>query len=369
MQEERIMIARMIEERKITAEQGLALLDALTRSEDEAVQPAEAVEAAPSTSGMQDGQAFWESKWPAFPTEYVEFKVDNASITYRVWDRDYTQIHVSATSGRARGGFDLQRWLEETIKQSHDEDRYKFSLLTEGAEKHQIEAEVTITAPQGQAYEMFRLEAENGNIDVGQLYAETSAFSTTNGNLALESVTCETVKATSVNGNVSVNGMTAEEASLLTTNGEISASGGKYEDLNCQTMNGNVHLHDVSAEDINSTTVNGNIHTNSRFEDLSCRTQNGNISIHLPEGSEESDVKAETQNGNVEIRLPDEIAGVYGELRTVHGAVYCSLNGRRHVDMHAEGQPLSVAFRQDEEELVHVKASSHNGSVHVSDGK
>ncbi|RAP74073.1 DUF4097 family beta strand repeat-containing protein [Paenibacillus montanisoli] len=372
MHEERTMIARMIEERKITAEQGLALLEALERSETkpEAAAAEDRVQEdrspAKETSGMQDGQAYWESKWPAFPTEYAEFKVDNANIQYRAWDQTYTQVHVSAVSRKANGSLDLQRWLEDAIKQSGDDERYKFILLTEEMNKYQIEAQVTISAPEGQSYEMFRLESENGNIDAGQVNAETAFFSTTNGNIGLAGVKAETVQSTTVNGNLSVNGMLAESAHLKTTNGEISVNG-RCETLACQTTNGNIRLDDVAAELITSTTLNGNIHANSRYEELSCRTQNGFIAIQIQEGGE-CGVTADTHNGTIDIKIPEQAEGVYGELSTFSGTATCILNGKWLVNKQADGQVQSAFFRQDDEERLRLKATSVNGSITVTNG-
>ncbi|SDX25725.1 DUF4097 family beta strand repeat-containing protein [Paenibacillus sp. CF384] len=389
MSEERTMITRMIEERKITVEEGLALLEALDGSKSAQAAgtavtavtptppPAPAPPSAPAplhqeiqplvSAHRTQGEAYWESKHDSFPTEYVEFATDNASIQYRTWDQDFTQVNVSAKMDKPTGSFDLHSWLQEAVTQSSDDERYRFNLKSDDLNGRQVELAVTIHVPQGQAYELFHMSATNGFIDVQHLRAETAGFTSANGNIIIHDLHVEQVNVTTINGLIKVSELLAESAQLKTTNGEIVA-GGKLEKLECHTTNGSVHTDGVLAESINVHTQNGSIRTNSQFEQLTCRSQNGSIEIQLADASSDSSITADTHNGGIRIQFPAHSSGVYGELTVAHGRAACRLNGQQLVNKNDgdDADPCQT-FRQDDEELTFIKASSFNGSIVVSD--
>ncbi|MBP3964873.1 DUF4097 family beta strand repeat-containing protein [Paenibacillus lignilyticus] len=376
MREERTMITRMIEERKITVEEGLALLEALERGESKPVE-VEEIAVAPAPQLNEDGsgqitqrgqgEAYWESKHHTFPTEYVEFATDNASIRYRAWDQPFTQVNVTARMDRPGSDFDLSQWLQEAVTQSSDDERYRFSLKTDDLNGRQVDLAVTIQVPQGQAYELFHMSATNGGLDVQQMNSETAAFTSNNGSIEIEGMQAEQVNVTTVNGFIHIGGLLAESAVLTTTNGKITAKG-QLEKLECRTTNGSVHTDGVIAETIEVHTQNGNIKANCQFEELACKSQNGKIEILVANATSESSITAKTHNGNITIQFPAHSTGVYGELNVNHGRAACRLNGQQLVDKkQGDDADSCQTFRQGEEELTYVEASSHNGSIHVSD--
>lgn len=378
MHEERAMIIRMIEEGKITAEQGLALLEALEQKQSQAAPTVEqeleheqepeqehALEQVQPAS-VSGQAAAWTSTFDAFGIEQMAFTAENGSIYFQTWNQAYSQVQVTLNSHKGWSEPEVREWLQRSIKENRTDEQYIWSIKHGDSDRErELEGEVVINihVPDEQSFERFSATTTNGSIHIRTLMSEDGAFTTTNGEIKLNGIHLETLKTNTTNGSIQLEHGNSESAKLVTMNGNVRVSG-QFEELDCLTTNGSIHLIDVMAEQLELRTKNGNIHASASFEELSCKTENGEIEVHnLSDG--ESDLRAETVNGSVKITYDEGVTGVYGELQFGNGSARCILNGQTYADVHGESSKQKYAFRQGETELHQLNASTVNGAIRV----
>ncbi|AZN40559.1 DUF4097 family beta strand repeat-containing protein [Paenibacillus albus] len=389
MHEERAMIIRMIEEGKITAEQGLALLDALEQSQ---TQPQS--QAAPTLEHNQEeiqdadqeieqsdhGQAAnWTSTFDASRIERMEFSAHEGSIKYETWDEAYTEVKATYKEHNGWSTRALNEWLNKSIIVSHGEEQYIWSIAPwDNQRDRELENElvVTIRVPHEQSFEQFKASTHNGTIKIDKLLSESAEITTHNGTIKLNDVKLEELKSKSTNGAIKLESGVMETAELTTTNGKILVSG-TYEGLTCHTINGKIKLFDLIAEEVELHTQNGNIDADAVFEQMECKSQNGAISVQVrrsgetleraatSNGSMLSELSVETHNGAVNIVYEEGVVGVCGEFVFSRGRARCVLNGETFADMHGDNDTQTIAFRQGDEEYHRVNVTTHNGAIQV----
>ncbi|REE92949.1 DUF4097 and DUF4098 domain-containing protein YvlB [Paenibacillus taihuensis] len=366
MHEERTMVIRMIEEGKITAEQGLALLEALEEKQSQAAPTIEEEQVKPVSDSVSGQAAAWTSTFDAFGIEQMAFTAENGSIYFQTWDQPSSQVHVTLKSNKNLSVTELNEWLQRSISEKRTDEQYIWMIKHGDSDRdRELESEVVINiyVPDEQSFERFEATTTNGGIRIDTLMSEEASFTSTNGEIKLNGIHLETLKTTTMNGSIQLELGNAESAELIAMNGNVRVSG-QFEELECRTTNGSIQLVDVMAEEIELRTKNGNIHSATSFEKLSCKTENGTIDVHnLSDG--DSDLRAETINGSVVIVYDEGVAGVHGELQFGHGSARCTLNGQTYAYLQGENSKQRVEFHQGDEEQHHLTVSTVNGSIRI----
>lgn len=368
--EERKMILQMIEEGKITAEEGLALLEALEKADRKendsgsAHQQKEQTEqfnklkedlhdateriigsANKGASKLVDlfGKAMQKLQnidvdfdfdfsfggvkvketyeINPFEVKDLYFSTSNGSIRCKSWEKGFAQIDVTAQVTKAKDEEEAREKLLKNIEQRKGNEQYSFFLK----EKKGMRVSLEIYLP-NRMYEALRLETNNGSVRLQGLEIEKVVIETSNGSIRIHDLQGEYVEG--------------------------------------KTSNGRIQYQDVHVQKSELKTSNGSIHALGRLQTLQCETTNG--SIRIEQGQvQQSDISAITSNGTVRIIYPQEISGVYGELKTKHGQLICSLPHTKVLENIGQVNQKSLSFEQGEEKRHHVKAVSNTGSIHI----
>lgn len=380
MQEERAMIIRMVEEGKITADQGLALLEALE-------QPRPQTPAASATEQKHEhevsvrGQAAeWTSSFDASGIERIEFTANEGSIHYQTWDQPHAEVKVTLTARNGWSAPDLKDRLDRSVFVSRSEEQYIWKLEPADWERDRElkngEIAIAIHVPRAQRFEHFKAVTNNGEIHIAELLSEQAEIATDNGAITMNGIELEALKTTSVNGAIKLVSGRMESAELRTKNGKIHASG-KFESLHCHSSNGEIKLDDLVAEGIDLHAENGNIDADAAFEQLACKTRNGAVHVYVRcsgeterrraafNGGVLTKLQAESHNGAVHIAYEEGVAGVRGELKFGHGRASCLLNGETFADLTGDGDNRTLAIRQGDEAHHQLDVTTSNGSIKV----
>ncbi len=380
MREERLMILKMIEEQKITAEEGLALLEQLAKTEKPPApqEPQAASEAGHSSKyNLQQIQKMLEDtarevtqklaeagktldlegkfkdfmrkidkklhdfrfdfpfssnegtkvlkSWDVnpIPSEQVRITALNGNVACKVWERDYAHIEAAGVFPKTFTEQEAGERMERMIVQHLDEDVFRLSVEND----RDASISLDIWLPKN-LYESVTIQSSNGKITV-------------------DSIEAEHAEVESSNGTIRVNGLRAERFGVKTSNGAVELSGLQAEQGSIQTQNGKIEVH-------------------GSIESLQCETTNGKIRIEQ-ERRDESDIRAKTTNGGIEIIYPRGIQGVAGELKTSNGQIHCHLPDPQVLE-HSEQLPsIRYVFRQGEEARHNLSAETVGGSITVKE--
>ncbi|TCO66946.1 DUF4097 family beta strand repeat-containing protein [Caldanaerobacter subterraneus] len=280
MEEEKMVVLRMLEEGKITAEEAAILLEALEgrrevnlqeegsfnlldkfkermtalsdipkeveKGLDKIEEKIEGIKKKDFGTSIADRilDFIWEGREEKLEKDF-EFKdvgesislkiaVANGNITLKRWDKDYIRTKVEYAIRSRGGGLDVKY-----------EENYLKIVGDKGVKKAEIE-------------------------------------------VYLPAVKCDEVK-------------------LETVNGEISAEDLKMKKVALKSINSDVDLKDVCLEEADISTVNGDVSIHNLKVDL-----------------QKVFLKIDTINGDVEVKLEDKNVGVYYKLKTIAGD--CSIN-------------------------------------------
>jgi DUF4097 and DUF4098 domain-containing protein YvlB len=367
---ERKMILQMIEEGKITAEEGLALLEALEKTDqresngsstnqqkeqreqfnklkDDLHDATERIigSANKGASKLVDlfGKAMQKLQnidvdfdfdfsfggvkvketyeLTSFEAKDLYFSTSNGSIRCRSWEKEFAQIDVTAQVNKVKDEDEAKEKLLKNIEQRRGNEQYSFFLKDKKGMRVALEIYLPI-----RVYEALRLETNNGSVRVQDLEVEKVAIETSNGSIRIHDIQGEHVEG--------------------------------------KTSNGRIQYQDVDVQKSELKTSNGSIHALGRLQNLLCETTNGSIRIEQ-EQVEQSDIAATTSNGSVRIIYPQEISGVYGELKTKHGKLQCSLPHTKVLENIGQANQKSFTFEQGEGKLHQVKVDSNTGSIHI----
>lgn len=373
--EERKMILKMIEEGKITAEEGLALLQTLEKTDKGVGKDKES-----STQGhkqKEQSEQFYKIKdelheatekiigsankgatklvdlfgkaihklqtmdvdfdfdfsfgsavkvtevfqKDPFAAKDLLFSTSNGSIQCTSWAKEYAQIKVSAQVSKVDDELEARERLSHIIEQKEDGEEYSFLLK----DKKNIRVSLEVHLPE-RVYRSLKLETNNGSVRLTDLEID--------------------------------------RVEIQTSNGSVRISDLKGEKLAGKTSNGRIQFQDIQVLESYLATSNGSINAKGRMQSLQCETTNGGIHIEQEEEGK-SDISANTSNGSVRIMYPVDVSGVYGELKTNHGQLKCSLTHSTITEETGQSRQKSFSFVQGEERMHQVKAVTNTGSIHI----
>lgn len=358
--EERKMILKMIDEGKITAEEGVKLLETLEKTETrQADKPAELTtrvnweEGNRTQSGYRQSSgaskitAFIESalqKIKEFDLDFnfgtytnvhhifhhrnlketaIDISLENGSVTIVPWDEEDVRVECEAKVYRARDAQDAKEMFLREVSVSGDGEKLKFFSKVKS-----IKVKATVYLPQLQ-------------------YRSINLY-TFNGHLKGEKIHSEKLDLKAVNGSISF----------------LQASGTK---LNAETVNGTIEIKESTVHTCDVQSVNGTIDIDGVFNDADVETVNGTVHYHLKQTKDDpsyANIKATT--GSVDIIVPYSIR-IDGKLKTNVGGFTCNLDELKIIEEKKDFVQKQVVFVANEEKSPRLKleASTNTGSVSV----
>ncbi|MBU8908659.1 DUF4097 domain-containing protein [Desertibacillus haloalkaliphilus] len=367
--EERKMILKMIEDGKITADEGLKLLEALQKDDnkDEPKAEVEEEKATESTDTQVSKVVDWEKgndykktyKQPSGTTKFTDF-IESAIQKIKEFDLDFnfgshievdhifqhqnfSQAHIDVSL--ENGSLNVVPWSSPDVR---IECKAKVYRVKDVEEARQVFLRETTFEP---GEEKLRFATKVKSIKVNavmyipeQQYQNIKLY-TFNGQIDGEKITSEAFDVKTVNGSISIERAEVTKMYAETVHGPISLTGSRVERCEAKTMNGAV---DLEGKMINTDveTVNGTITYELTNTDKPCYL----------------DVKATT--GSIRLTLPDNLK-TEGKLKTNVGGFSCELPNLEVIEEKKEFAQKIMSFvsNKEAETKMTITADTKTGSI------
>ncbi|SDO46123.1 DUF4097 family beta strand repeat-containing protein [Alkalicoccus daliensis] len=372
MQEERRMILKMIEDGKISAEEGMNLLNALKEdpekqekeepfknTQEKTSEKQEQSRAKKRTSSAWDYQRA-EEKMTSFATKFSEF-VDDAVHRVKDFDLDFnfgpseSVEHVfdhkdvflkEANIHIENGNVELRPWEEKDIRIECDVEVYRVKDSETARKEFLREAAFSFSNGKLQFHVRKKSMKVNTiiyfpteNLDKLQLY-------TFNGKMAGEHIPVHQLTAKTINGKMSFDQIDAKETRL-------------------ETMNGPIYVRQLNTVEGELKTMNGTVTIDGARGNMNIESVNGTIHFRLSEASQ-SKAYMKTHMGSVHIAVPDGVK-TEGEVKTSVGGIHCQLPNLSIIEEKKEYAQKRLTFLANKQGEGHfyIEAEATTGSVHI----
>ncbi|MDG5786625.1 DUF4097 domain-containing protein [Evansella sp. AB-P1] len=368
MQEERKMILKMIEDGKITAEEGLQLLNALKEDNGEGTDATSFKTDSTETSVSRDVD--WEKgsgyrqqhtqRNPSFATKFTEFiedavqkikefdldfnfgssieiqhifqhrdadvskvdvSIENGSLTFKPWDENDIRVECNVKVYKVRDSDEARRTFLDEVFFDLTDEKLRFE-----SRRKTMKVNTVVYVPK-KSLEKIKLYTFNGKITGDVVSTDKFEAQTVNGRISLEELEAEEVRLETVNGTISISQLDAEHCDAKTVNGTIALSALKGK-LDAETLNGTIHYTLLKANDSRAY----------------IKTTTGSVSVHVPEN-----VKTE------------------GELKTTVGGIQCDLPQLSIIEEKKDfaNKQMSFLANKTGEHTFYIEAEATTGSISV----
>jgi DUF4097 and DUF4098 domain-containing protein YvlB len=367
--EERKMILKMIEDGKITAEEGIRLLEAMEKTDTGQTSKSEmpvsevstevkwdegdryrerARQAASSTTNLFT--SFIESTIQKIkdvdldfnfgtaieidhifqhrdvsPTS-VDVSLENGSITFKPWDESDVRIECKAKVYRVKNSEEARRFFLQESTFRVDERKMLFHTKTKS-----MKVQTTVYVPR---------------------------------------VTFSHIKLYTFNGQINGDKMEVDTLDVNAMNGALTFSAVKAKKVMAETVNGAIEYKKTEIDVFDAKTINGGITLAGVVQDFDAETVNGSITYDLDELKESgyADLKATT--GSIHLSIP-KTTRVEGKLKTNVGGFTIDLDEYEVLEEKKEFAQKSLNFigNQQSSPRVKINALTNTGSVLVKDQK
>ncbi|WP_100405426.1 DUF4097 family beta strand repeat-containing protein [Bacillus solitudinis] len=360
--EERKMILKMIEDGKISAEEGLKLLEALEGHKKTSDEPSTAVSSqvdwsegerykqqhSQSASSTSKFTSFLESAFQKIKEFDLDFNfgssieinhifqhkdvspkslnvsLENGSIMIIPWDEKDVRVECQAKVYRVKDSDEARRVFLQESSFEVSEERLTFQTKVKS-----MKTITTLYVPKT-SFDFIKLYTFNGQIKGNQMHVDTLDANTLNGGLSFEAVTAKKIIA--------------------------------------ETVNGAIDLKQLDAHLIDAKTINGGITLIGQVQDADAETVNGTITYELHSLKEAgyADLKATT--GSIHLHLPKDFR-VEGKLKTNVGGFTVGLNEYEILEEKKEFAVKGLTFVGNKQQTTTIKvnAVTNTGSIIVKD--
>jgi DUF4097 and DUF4098 domain-containing protein YvlB len=358
MQEERKMILKMIEDGKITADEGVALLKQLGETENN--EPKQEQNTYLSNDVDWENGHDYRGKYnqPSFTNRFTDFieqavqkikefdldlnfgnsveidhifqhhssnilrldiAVENGSVHFVPWDEDDVRIECKVK---------VYREKDVETARKHFLDEVSFNVIDDKLSFKSREKSLKINAT-------FYIPRQN--------YEEVKLY-TFNGHLNGDVIEARELEAKTVNGRITLDKLTSGKTTLETVNGSITVNKLNTEKVEAKTVHGTVHL-----------TVAGGV--------ADIETLNGTIKYILTE-KVKAKAYLKTTTGSIEMTVPEDMK-TEGEFKTVVGGFTCDLPQMQILDEKKDIVNKYVTFVSNRglEPVFYVEAEARTGSI------
>lgn len=357
------MILKMIEDGKISADEGLKLLDSLGKETKESASTERSAdfdrssshskeekqtEADPEETPFSRVTSFFESAFQKVREGDLDFNFGSVTEVNHVFQHQAItpkSIYISLDNGSVQvvpwDKEDIRLECEAKVYKAKDEEEARESLLKDAlfsATEEKISFETKSKAMKVSVV----LYVPNTSYENVKLY-------TFNGSLNGESIKTDLFEASTTNGGVKTTDLVAKKATLETTNGSITCENHSVGSLYAKTLNGSIKI-DGAAEDADVETLNGS------------------ISYYLNDSIETGYLDIKTTTGSVKIYVSDQIR-FEGKLKSNVGSIRNRLSSSEVIDEKKEfaQRYMQVSANQDQSKRVKVHAVANTGTITVED--
>lgn len=361
MKEERKRILKLVEEKKLSVDEALTLIEELDKAEQSAEQKKEQMINELSTvvqfEEAKKGDSF-NAKYQSTKDKIFEF-VDSALKKIKEFDFDLNfgqSVEISHIFHHsdvelkdidvdiANGSVKIAAWDQPDVRiecqakvyrvENQDQARQNFLrdvvFSAEGqkllftTQQKWMKLEAVIFVPKEQ-YDRVRIRLFNGSISGANLNVDDLRVKTANGKIELDSIH-------------------GEKGEIETANGKINVLTSQMDELEAETINGTIRLE-------------------GDFKKSEAQSFNGNISYKL-NGSRCEWLHAKTTSGSVDLFVPETMS-VGGELKTNLGGFHLKLTGVEILEEKSEMIQKLLRFQSihQPEKMLKIYADTKTGSI------
>ncbi|QOY36970.1 DUF4097 family beta strand repeat-containing protein [Anaerobacillus isosaccharinicus] len=358
MQEERKMILKMIEDGKITAEEGVSLLKEL--GETEKKEPKREANTYLSNDVDWENGHDYRGKYsqPSFTNRFTDF-IEQAVQKIKEFDLDlnfgnsveidHIFHHRDSNISRVdiaveNGSVNFVPWDENDVRVECKVKVYREKEV-EAARKYFLE-EVSFNVTD----DKLRFKSREKSLKINAIvYIPRKDF--------------EEVKLYTFNGQLNGDVIEAARFEAKTVNGRISIDKLSGSKVTLETVNGSITVNKLAAEKVEAKTVHGTIHLPVTGGEADVETLNGTIKYKLTE-KVKSKAYLKTTTGSIEITIPSEMK-TEGEFKTVVGGFTCDLPKMEVLDEKKDIVNKFVTFVSNKgiEPVFYVEAEARTGSI------
>jgi len=380
MQEERKMILKMIEDGKISAEEGLQLLNALkddnNNGKKEKTGPHSEEDAYQHTSrpSKQDKDRYvsrdvnWdgggykraEEKVTSFATRFSDF-VEDAIHKIKEFDLDFN----FGSSVEVEHIFQHRNAIVKAVDIHVENGSITFLPWEEEDIRIECHVKVYKVKDTDEARRVF-LNEVNFNINDGKLVLQTKKKSMkVNTVIYVPKQHLEKIKLYAFNGKITGENVNVNNMEAKTVNGRIDFQEVHADHVNFETVNGTIAVAHLFADKSEAKTVNGTVSIKTSKGDLDVETLNGTIHYTLLERSN-ARVYLKTTTGSVSVQVPDHVK-TEGELKTTVGGIQCDLPQMSVIDEKKDFASKTMSFiaNKNEEAHLYVEAEATTGTISI----
>ncbi|WP_444684872.1 DUF4097 family beta strand repeat-containing protein [Alkalicoccus luteus] len=368
MQEERKMILKMIEDGKISAEEGMRLLETINEREKQA-------EPEPEQTSFEDDSAHsdrnsqesgeWsyrraEEKMTSFANKFSGF-VDDAVHRLKEFDLDFN-------FGTAEKIDHVFQQRDVYVKEAdiHVENG-AVEIRPSDEKKVRIECDVQV----------FRVkDAETARRE----FLREAQFSISNGRLRfdvrkksmkvntvvyLPTGDLEKLKIYAFNGRINAGSLPVHKLDIRGVNSKIAVERIDAKEARIETTNGSITVRQFNAMDGELKSMNGTVTVDAGRGDFHLESVNGTLHFRLSEASQ-SKAYLKTVMGSVYVAVPDGVK-VEADVKTTVGGLHCQLPNMSVIEEKKDYAQKRQTFLANKEGDGHfyIEAESTTGSIHV----
>lgn len=365
--DEKKMILKMVEDGKITAEEGAMLLKALGESKTE-----EKPKEEPKTTALSETvdwkasgserRTYKQSSATSFFTDFFE----NVVQKIRDFDLDfnfgsYIEIeHIFQHKGFFGNKIDVSLENGSLAIQPWNEQDVRLECLAKVYRAHNQE----------EARQIFFRETAFYADDEELRFSSKVKSVKLQLTLHVPEKMYDKIKLYSFNGHLRAERLLSEKLTAKVVNGSILFNGGQQSKLSLETVNGKIEVNEGKAEECELKTVNGSISVSGAFADCDVETLNGAVHYIVKplDKPQYADLKAMT--GSIRVDVAKDLA-VEGKLKTNVGGFSCDLTNLQLLEERKDFIQKSLTFtaNQNAQNTLKLAAEANTGTITVSETK
>jgi len=349
LNEERMMILKMLQEGKISSDEASKLLEALDGSHNEnneysgkRQQKSQANyydEAAKFREKINDWRRDFSKNYSSkdfdkvvdeFSTKAEKIGKNVASATVGIVDKivDYVSSVVDTGSFNIFGSFNVvEKNYEATVSEGMDLEIEALNgqIVVKKHEENKILIKSKIRCPQSGTSDVLVFEESPSSVKLALAKSDNFNLSISH-EVYLPAVRFNKIKLESKNGKIYVEDTLSKDFESITSNATIDLKGINSDSIKVDTKNAKVFINYVIGRDVDINTKNSIIEIkNLKTEKLGAYTANGRIvvdNIQNCDGASEISIDLKTKNGEIKANMNDtDNKGYKVKARTTNGGI------------------------------------------------
>jgi DUF4097 and DUF4098 domain-containing protein YvlB len=364
MQVERKRILKMVEEGKISADEALALLNELEKSQQTVEKKQEELINELSTVvNFEEGKKAEESdpfKYQSLRNKVLEF-VDSAFKKIKDFDLDFNFGQAIDISHVFQHG--------DANVQNMDVDIANGSVQFRPWDQNDVRIECNAKIYRAASQEEARVNFIKDvifNVEMGTLrFATQPKWMKVDAVIFIPKADYENVRVRMFNGPVQCENLKVNKLKIKTANGKVSVAGLTGTKLDAETANGKIKVENSTIHSVDVETLNGAIQLEGDYARVEMQSFNGNIICKLT-GISSEEIEAKTVTGSIDLGVPEGNA-VFGDLKSNLGSFSVELDGIQIIEEKSEMIQKSLHFKPTvtEKQPLKIDADTKTGSISV----